>query len=93
MGAMEMPLPDNTLPMMTGSGPFGALGMGGMFSVVKVRDDVKPGDYRDPGPYRQPPGTLATEYVAEIEPPERAAAPRADARTLQVRKPGGHEGH
>ena len=25
MGAMEMPLPDNTLPMMTGTGPFGAM--------------------------------------------------------------------
>jgi hypothetical protein len=27
-----MPLPDNTLPMMTGQGPFGAIGMGGMFT-------------------------------------------------------------
>jgi hypothetical protein len=25
--------------MMTGTGPFGAVGMGGMFSVVKVRRD------------------------------------------------------
>ena len=54
MGEMEMPLPDNTLPMMTGQGPFGAIGMGGMFSVVKVRDDVKPGDYTDPGWYKHP---------------------------------------
>jgi len=37
MGAMEMPMPDNTLPMMTGFGQFGPLEMGGMFSVVKVR--------------------------------------------------------
>ncbi|HEX6319809.1 MAG TPA: copper oxidase, partial [Burkholderiales bacterium] len=36
MGEMEMPLPDNTLPMMTGAGPFGPIEMGGMFSVVKV---------------------------------------------------------
>ena len=57
MGAMEMPLPDNTLPMMTGTGPFGPMEMGGMFSVVKVRDDVKPGDYKDPGWYKHPPGT------------------------------------
>ena len=35
MGEMEMPLPDNTLPMMSGQGPFGALEMGGMFTVVK----------------------------------------------------------
>ena len=32
MGEMEMPLPDNTLPMMTGQGPFGPLEMGGMFT-------------------------------------------------------------
>jgi hypothetical protein len=36
MGEMEMPLPDNTLPMMTGRGPFGPVEMGGMFSTVKV---------------------------------------------------------
>lgn len=40
MGGMEMPLPDNTRPMMTGTGPFGALEMGGTFSVVKVREGV-----------------------------------------------------
>jgi hypothetical protein len=28
MGSMEMPLPDNTLPMMTGQGPFGPHGDG-----------------------------------------------------------------
>lgn len=49
MGEMEMPLPDNTLPMMTGQGPMGALEMGGMFSVIKVRKDLARHDYRDPG--------------------------------------------
>jgi FtsP/CotA-like multicopper oxidase with cupredoxin domain len=61
MGEMEMPLPDNTLPMMTGSGPFGAIEMGGMFSVVKVREGLARGDYRDPGWYKHPPGTVAFE--------------------------------
>ena len=93
MGAMEMPLPDNTLPMMTGSGPFGPLEMGGMFSVVKVRDNVAPGDYKDPGWYAHPAGTVAREYTGEIEPAARTAAPKADAQTLDVRKPDGHEGH
>ena len=36
MGAMEMPLPDNTLPMMTGDGPFGAIGMGGKIGRAHV---------------------------------------------------------
>ena len=93
MAEMEMPLPDNTLPMMTGTGPFGPIGMGGMFSVVKVRDDVKRGDYRDPGPYPHPAGTLAREYTDEMPDAVRASAPKADARTLQVRKPSGHKGH
>jgi uncharacterized cupredoxin-like copper-binding protein len=61
MGEMEMPLPDNTLPMMTGQGPFGAVEMGGMFSVLKVRKDQKRGDYKDPGWYKHPPGTVATK--------------------------------
>ncbi|PIM52902.1 copper oxidase [Roseateles chitinivorans] len=93
MAEMEMPIPDNTLPMMTGTGPFGPVGMGGMFSVVKVRDDVKRGDYADPGPYKHPAGTLASEYTAEMPEPARAAAPAGDAKTLQVRKPSGHPGH
>ena len=94
MAEMEMPLPGNTLPMMTGAGPFGPIGMGGMFSVVKVRDDQRPGDYRDPGWYRHPPGTLAREHAGEPPPAERAAAPEASGAPLMVRKPAsGHGGH
>lgn len=59
MAKMGMPLPENTLPMMTGKGPFGPMEMGGMFTVVKVREDVASGDYRDPGWYRHPEGTVA----------------------------------
>jgi manganese oxidase len=93
MAEMEMPLPDNTLPMMTGTGPFGPVGMGGMFSVVKVRDNVARGDYRDPGPYKHPAGTLAHEYTGDLPEPARTSAPKADAETMQVRKPAGHSGH
>jgi hypothetical protein len=94
MGAMEMPLPDNTLPMMTGTGPFGAIGMGGMFSVVKVRDDVARGDFADPGPYRHPAGTLAREYTGVAPEPSRAAPPPdAAAPTIRARRPGAHPHH
>ena len=41
MGSMEMPMPDNTLPMMTGFGQYGPIEMGGMFSVVKVREGLR----------------------------------------------------
>lgn len=61
MGTMQMPLPDNTLPMMSGNGPFGPIEMGGMFTTVKIRKDQKPGDYRDPGWYRHPKGSVARE--------------------------------
>jgi hypothetical protein len=33
--------------------------MGGMFTVVKVRDDLARGDYRDPGWYKHPHDTVA----------------------------------
>jgi len=61
MQEMQMPLPENTLPMMTGDGPFGPLEMGGMFTVIKVREGLAHDDYRDPGWYRHPPGTVAWE--------------------------------
>jgi FtsP/CotA-like multicopper oxidase with cupredoxin domain len=57
--AGHMQGPENTLPMMGGKGPFGNLEMGGMFTVIKVRDDLAPGDFRDPGWYRNPAGTVA----------------------------------
>lgn len=57
--ARMMPGPANTLPMMTGKGPFGDVGMGGMFTVIKVRDDLAAGDCRDPGWYRHPDGERA----------------------------------
>src|SRR5262249_35307203 len=59
MVEMGMPLPENTLPMMTGTGPFGPLEMGGMFTVIKVRDGLARNDYRDPGWYQHPPATVA----------------------------------
>ena len=49
-------MPDNTLPMMTGIGPFGAIEMGGMFSVVKVREGLARDDYKDTGWYQHHPG-------------------------------------
>ena len=93
MGEMEMPLPDNTLPMMTGWGPFGPLEMGGMFTVVKVRGEVKPGDYRDPGWFKHPQGTVAREWTGEPLPAKRQPGPEADENTLKARKPTGHSGH
>ena len=76
MGEMEMPLPDNTLPMMTGQGQFGPMEMGGMFTAVKVREGLAKGDYKDPGPYRNPAGTVAYEWKGESMNPQRAPSSR-----------------
>ncbi len=103
MTEMEMPLPDNTVPMMTGEGPFGSVEMGGMFSVLKVRRTQKPGDYSDPGWYAHPEGTVAHEYAGPLAEPTRRKAeggqsmPRqqtpAEPTQVQVRKPASHSGH
>jgi hypothetical protein len=103
MGEMEMPLPDNTLPMMTGAGPYGPVEMGGMFTMLKVRRDQKRNDYSDPGWYAQPNGTQAFEWTGPLTEParfkveDRAAMPwkppKANAIELTVKKPSGHSGH
>jgi FtsP/CotA-like multicopper oxidase with cupredoxin domain len=70
---MKLQGPDNTLPMMTGEGPHGALEMGGMFTVVKVRPGLDAGDFRDPGWYAAPANTVARMIS---EDPEFGAPPR-----------------
>jgi manganese oxidase len=65
MAAMNMELPENTLPMMAGEGPHGPVGMGGMFTTFKVRAEQPPGDYTDPGWYEPPEGTMAYRLPTE----------------------------
>ena len=80
MADMAMPLPENTLPMMTGDGQFGSVEMGGMFTTLKVRPGLAAGDYKDPGPYRNPPGTVAYEWKGGDAPaPAKAKAAEAPA--------------
>ena len=57
--------PENTLAMMTGKGPYGNIEMGGMFTTVKVRDNLKPGNYKDPGWYKAPAGTVASRISSD----------------------------
>ena len=75
MGTMEMPAPDNTLPMMTGTGQFGPIEMGGMFTVMKIREGMARDDYSDPGPYQFPQGTVAYEVAAPAAAPARQETP------------------
>lgn len=91
MGEMEMPLPDNTLPMITGTGPFGPIEMGGMFTTLKVREGLARNDYTDPGWYEHPKGTVAFEWTGEAQPLTRAASLPASPNdiSLNVVKPAG----
>jgi hypothetical protein len=81
MGEMEMPVPPNSAPMKGGPGPFGAIDMGGMFTVIKVREN--PAAAEAGGWYRHPPGTVAGPADAArmkrdgVDPDARSREPSA----------------
>jgi len=58
MGEMGMKVPRNSIPMVGAPGKHDYIDMGGMFTVVKVRENLT--SYDDPGWYENPPGTLAS---------------------------------
>jgi FtsP/CotA-like multicopper oxidase with cupredoxin domain len=60
MAAMRgMPVPRNSIQMRGGAGPLGTIDMGGMFTVLKVREALASYD-EDPGWYAHPAGTVAS---------------------------------
>lgn len=84
MATMEMAYPDNSAPMLGARGPFGVIDMGGMMTILKVRDRA-PADAADAGWYEHPPGTVAREATdAEL----RAAGIEREGREPRG---GGHE--
>ncbi len=89
MGDMvHMGVPRNTLPMADGHGPFGQIFMGGMFTVLKVREGLTSYD-EDPGWFEHPPGT-----VAEAIGPRQAVAPTTTMPRRRVPLPAApHAGH
>jgi FtsP/CotA-like multicopper oxidase with cupredoxin domain len=58
MGEMGMPVPRNSIPMVGAQGKHDYIDMGGLFTIVKVRENLT--SYDDPGWYENPPGTLAS---------------------------------
>jgi FtsP/CotA-like multicopper oxidase with cupredoxin domain len=63
MGEMGMPAPPNSVPMRGGPGPFSTIDMGGMFTILKVRDNPARAD--PAGWYQHPDGTVAGPANAE----------------------------
>jgi len=57
MGDMQMGMPKNSIPMVGGRGKYDAITMGGMFTILKVRDTLE--NYTDPGWYEAPPKSVA----------------------------------
>ncbi|MBK6808481.1 MAG: copper oxidase [Sandaracinaceae bacterium] len=74
MGEMDMPIPPNSLPMRGMHGPFSYIDMGGMFTVLKVREQP---DATDPASwYQHPPGTVAGPAEAARMQADGVRAPR-----------------
>ena len=59
MSTMQMPQPKNSISMVGGKGPHGMIDMGGMFTLVKVRDKLATG--ADQGWYDAPKTSIASE--------------------------------
>lgn len=89
MGGMGMKVPENSIPMVGGRGKHDEITMGGMFTVLKVRDDSPEGEAADPGWYENPKGTLAvpateTELresgIETVERSSKSHAPKASPK-------------
>ncbi|CAN0475572.1 unnamed protein product, partial [Laminaria digitata] len=63
IGAGHMKVPENSIPMVGADGPFDYITMGGMFTTVKIREELT--DNNDPGWYEHPEGTVASVATAE----------------------------
>src|SRR5690606_7299901 len=59
----HMRIPGNSVPMVGMRGPFDYISMGGMVTVLKVRETLD--GYGDPGWYEHPEGTVAAPASAE----------------------------
>lgn len=54
----HMTVPENSIPMVGGYGPFDYITMGGLLTILKVREGLA--SYEDPGWYEHPEGTVAS---------------------------------
>jgi FtsP/CotA-like multicopper oxidase with cupredoxin domain len=71
MAKMKMDVPANSIPMIGAPGKHDYIDMGGMFTVLKVRDGIQ--SYEDPGWYEGSPDTQA-----RLASPDELAADRID---------------
>lgn len=103
MAEMGMPVPQNSIPMVGGEGPFDYITMGGMFTILKVYPDVQ--GSMDPGWYKYPEGTVASKAPSERlqadgikkdgssapRPPRSAKPASRPAAVREAKKPMHHQ--
>ena len=88
MAEMGMAVPRNSIPMVGARGPYDYITMGGMFTILKVREQLE--SYADPGWYEPPAGTLAAS--AEPADLERDGIV-VDGSHAPIERGGHHHGH
>jgi FtsP/CotA-like multicopper oxidase with cupredoxin domain len=91
MGDMpDMGLPRNTLLMGShngrAEGPFGSIFMGGMFTMLKIRENLR--NYEDPGWYDHPAGTVASA-VGGAAPVQQPSTPHENHSSMRPVAPTG----
>ena len=59
----HMAVPKNSIPMVGAKGPHDYITMGGMFTILKVREELA--TYDDPGWFENPTGTQAKQATSE----------------------------
>ncbi len=105
MTEMGMTVPPNSIPMVGGIGPHDEITMGGMFTILKVREELSSYD-EDPGWYVNPSDTqagLASASALEqngiaADGGSAARAPASAMKSWQqspgrTPSPTGHQGH
>ncbi|WP_234245957.1 multicopper oxidase family protein [Billgrantia desiderata] len=88
--AGHMRVPENSIPMVGKRGPRGYITMGGMVTILKVRDELESYDV-DPGWYENPEGTEAR--LAREEELRRDGVDVVPREAAPARGGPGHEGH
>ena len=99
IGMGHMKVPKNSIPMVGAAGPFDYISMGGMFTIVKIREQLA--SYDDPGWYDHPAGTVASVASAEalrrddieIEPLHQPIQAPMDHDHHEHGNHGSHGGH
>lgn len=107
MAEMGMAVPPNSIPMVGAMGPHDYITMGGMFTILKVRENLPNGYETDPGWYKDKPGELASLAPAEVlrrnnitndgstapKPPSSVLKRPAQAATRPAGTVHDHDGH